>query len=91
MTRGHILRGGGGGGGGGGGVILPCLSKLLIIQTRKACVITPRACAARGYVIGRGVYIIIVYIKSAKKFFELFSIFQNTHFQTPISTQEGFS
>ena len=44
--------------------------------------ITPRAHArARGYVIGRGVYI------SAK----LFSIFQNTHFQTPISAQEGFS
>ena len=54
---------------------------------------TPRAHArARGYVIGRGVYyilyiyyIIIIYLQG------LFSIFQNTHFQTPISAQEGFS
>ena len=45
-------------------------------------IFTPRAhVRARGYVIGRGVYI------SARTF----SIFQNTHFQTPISAQEGFS
>ena len=51
-------------------------------------VITPRAHArARGYVIGRGVYILYIY----KKISNFFSIFQNTHFQTPISTQEGFS
>ena len=48
--------------------------------------ITPRAHArARGYVIGRGVYYIYIYMQG------LFSIFQNTHFQTPISAQEGFS
>ena len=50
----------------------------------KVGIITPRAHArARGYVIGRGVY--YIYLQG------LFSIFQNTHFQTPISAQEGFS
>ena len=50
-------------------------------------IFTPRAHArARGYVIGRGVYYILLYI-SAK----LFSIFQNTHFQRSILTQIGFS
>ena len=52
-------------------------------------IITPRAHArARGYVIGRGVYILLYICKKNSNFF---SIFQNTHFQTPISTQEGFS
>ena len=55
-----------------------------------AHVITPRAHArARGYVIGRGVYyIFIIYCYISAR---TFSIFRNTHFQTPISAQEGFS
>ena len=56
-------------------------------------VITPRAHArARGYVIGRGVYYILyIYLYIVIYLQGLFSIFQNTHFQTPISAQEGFS
>ena len=58
-------------------------------RMREQGVITPRAHArARGYVIGRGVYILYIIIIYLQNFF---SIFQNTHFQTPISTQEGFS
>ena len=49
-----------------------------------------RACAARGYVIGRGVYIIIYILLSALFWNQTF-IFQNTHFQRSILTQIGFS
>ena len=46
-----------------------------------------RACAERGYVIGRGVYIyILLYIVCNQTF-----ISQNTHFQRSILTQIGFS
>ena len=48
----------------------------------------PRACAARGYVIGRGVYI---YCKSALFFWNQSFISHNTHFQRSILTQIGFS
>ena len=59
-----------------------------IMQPLKLLV-TPCAHArARGYVIGRGVYILLYICKKISNFF---SIFQNTHFHTPISTQEGFS
>ena len=57
----------------------------------ESAIITPRAHArARGYVIGRGVYYIfnIIYCYISAR---TFSIFRNTHFQTPISAQEGFS
>ena len=47
-----------------------------------------RACTARGREIGRGVHISA---QICKKNFRTFSILQNTHFQTPISTQEGFA
>ena len=51
------------------------------------CYISARA---RGYVIGRGVYnYIVIYLQ--KKIRTFFLSFKNTHFQTPISTQEGFS
>ena len=52
-------------------------------------IITPRAHArARGYVIGRGVYI---YIVSLDFFWNQSFISQNTHFQRSILTQIGFS
>ena len=44
-----------------------------------------RACAARGYVIGCGVYIICTF------FWNQSFISQNTHFQRSILTQIGFS
>ena len=51
--------------------------------------ITPHAHArARGYVIGRGVYI---YIVSLDFFLDQSFISQNTHFQRSILTQIGFS
>ena len=61
-----------------------------IVGVASAIIITPRAHArARGYVIGRGVYyIFIIYCYISAR---TFSIFRNTHFQTPISAQEGFS
>ena len=62
----------------------PVPSKLnLRLQVRyvEGCVITPRAHArARGYVIGRGVYIYILYIVCTFFWNQSF-IFQNTHFQ----------
>ena len=49
-----------------------------------------RACAARGYVISRGVYIYIIYI-CLHFFWNQSFISQNTHFQRSIVTQIGFS
>ena len=46
------------------------------------------ACAARGYVIGRGVYILFI---SLHFFWNQTFIFQNTHFHRSILTQIGFS
>ena len=57
----------------------------------RARVITPRAHArARGYVIGRGVYILL-YIISLHFFWNQSFISQNTHFQRSILTEIGFS
>ena len=47
-----------------------------------------RACAARGYVIGRGVYIYIVVVYCLDFFLEPI---KNTHFERSILTQIGFS
>ena len=53
-------------------------------------IITPRAHArARGYVIGRGVYILLyIYLHF---FWNQTFISENTHFQRSILTQIGFS
>ena len=55
---------------------------LLIVCNYPTC-----ACAARGYVIGRGVYILFI---SLHFFWNQTFIFQNTHFQRSILTQIGF-
>ena len=64
--------------------------QLVKLTERFFIIITPRAHArARGYVIGRGVYIIIVVYLHF--FWNQYFISKNTHFERSILTQIGFS
>ena len=95
--------GGGGGGGGGGGAGEASLPPQLNFPHKQTQLTPPPppppppqilhyypacACAARGYVIGRGVYI---FIYKSTLFWNQSFISQNTHFQRSILTQIGFS
>ena len=68
----------------------PCMQPIIITGDKRLvyCIFTPRAHArARGYVIGRGVHIYIVWTFFWNQSF----ISKNTHFEMSILTQIGFS
>ena len=67
-----------------------CASKGLCDRSWCLLYIYPaRACAARGKVISRGWW--CPYVKNLQFFWNQSFISQNTHFQSSISTQTGFS